>query len=114
MASGHVLHFGPRKAIGLRRAGPSHGIAKRVFGVDCNCNDVAATAERTLVTRRNNSLSSGGRFLFLISLAVVVVAISLDLRSTGHGWSCLSTDWISWWWLSHFDTWNAMPETTSA
>jgi len=67
--------------MGLRLAGPSQGIAKRVFGVDCN--GVEAAAELTLVARRNNSLSSGGRFLVLGSLAAVVLAISLGFALSG-------------------------------
>jgi hypothetical protein len=54
MAGGHVLHFGPRKAMGLRLAGPSQRIAKRIFGVNCNGVEAAAL---TLVARRNNSVS---------------------------------------------------------
>ena len=56
-------------------------IAKRIFGVDCN--GVEAAADLTLVARRNNSLSSGVRFLVLGSLAVVVVVISLELALNG-------------------------------
>jgi len=109
MAGGHVLHFGPRKAMGLRLAGPSQGIAKRVFGVDCN--GVEAAAELTLVARRNNFLSSGGRFLVLDSLAVVVAAISLRFafNATLHGWSCLSQDWISCRWFWRSDTLSSAP-----
>ena len=66
--------------MGLRLAGPSQEIAKRVFGVDCNGVEAA---ELTLVARRNNSLSSGGRFLVLGSLAIVVVAISLGFAFNG-------------------------------
>ena len=67
--------------MGLRLAGPSQEIAKRIFGVDCN--GVEAAAELTLVARRDNSLSSGGRLLVLGSLAVVVVAISLGFAFNG-------------------------------
>jgi hypothetical protein len=41
--------------MGLRLAGPSQRIAKRIFGVDCN--GVEAAADLTLVARRNNSVS---------------------------------------------------------
>jgi uncharacterized membrane protein len=67
--------------MGLSLAGSAQGIAKRIFGMDCNGMEPAA--ELTLVARRNNSLSSGGRFLVLGSLAVVVVAISLGFAFTG-------------------------------
>ena len=44
-----------------------------------NCTAV----DLTFVARRNNSLSSGGRFLFLGSLAVVLLAISLGFALNG-------------------------------
>jgi hypothetical protein len=71
----------PAKSGGLRLAGPSQGIAKRVFGVDCNGSEAA---ELTLVSRRNNnSLSSAGRFLVAASLSGVVVANSLGFAVNG-------------------------------
>jgi uncharacterized membrane protein len=48
-----------------------------------DCNGVEAAADLTLVARRNNSLSSVGRFPVLGSLAVVVVAISLGFAFNG-------------------------------
>lgn len=80
MARGHVLHFGPRKAMGLRLAVPSQAIAKRVFGVDYICFGGGGT---DAPPRRNNSLSSGGKFLFLGSLAAVIVAISPGFAFNG-------------------------------
>lgn len=44
---------------------------------------VENAADFTFVARRNNSLSSGGRFLVLGSLAVVVLAISLGFALNG-------------------------------
>ena len=81
MAGGHVLHFGPRKAMGLRFAGPSKGVRNGVFRAVRNV--VEAAADLTPGARRNNSLSSSGRFLVLGSLAVVVVAISLGFAFNG-------------------------------
>jgi len=48
-----------------------------------NCKTVENAADFTFVARRNNSLSSGGRFLVLGSLAVVVLAISLGFALNG-------------------------------
>jgi len=81
MAGGHVLHFGPRKAMGLRFAGPSKGVRNGVFRAVRNV--VEAAADLTPDARRNNSLSSVGRFLVLGSLAVVVGAISLRCAFNG-------------------------------
>lgn len=61
--------------------GPSQGHAKTGFGM--NCKAVEGAADFTFVARRNNSLSSGGRFLVLASLAVVVLAISLGFAFNG-------------------------------
>ena len=57
------------------------GLRNGVFRVDRN--GVEAAADLTLVARRNNSLSSVGRFLVLGSLAVVVVALSLGFAFNG-------------------------------
>src|SRR5258708_35529737 len=46
MAHGHVLHFGPRKTMGLRLAGRAQGIAKRIFGVDCDSGGGGASDAR--------------------------------------------------------------------
>jgi uncharacterized membrane protein len=48
-----------------------------------NGKAVENAADFTLVARRNNSLSSGGRFLVLGSLAVVILAISLGFALNG-------------------------------
>jgi uncharacterized membrane protein len=48
-----------------------------------NGKAVERAAEFTFVARRNNSLSSGGRFLVLGSLAVVILAISLGFALNG-------------------------------
>jgi uncharacterized membrane protein len=48
-----------------------------------NCNAVENAADFTFVARRNNSLSTGGRFLVLGSLALVVLAISLGFALNG-------------------------------
>jgi uncharacterized membrane protein len=48
-----------------------------------NAKAVESETDFTLVARRNNSLSSGGRFLVLGSLAVVVLAISLGFALNG-------------------------------
>jgi len=48
-----------------------------------DCNGVEVAADLTLVARRNNSLSSVGRFLVVGSLAVVVVTISLGFAFNG-------------------------------
>ena len=48
-----------------------------------NANAVGTKAVFTFVARRNNSLSSGGRFLVLGSLAVVVLAIALGFAFHG-------------------------------
>ena len=48
-----------------------------------NCKSMENAADFTFVARRNNSLSSGGRFLVLGYLAVVVLAISLGFALSG-------------------------------
>ena len=48
-----------------------------------NVKAAGSAADLTFVARRNNSLSSGGRFLVLGSLAVVLLAISLGFALTG-------------------------------
>jgi len=48
-----------------------------------NVKAVGKAADFTFVARRNNSLSSGGRFLVLGSLAVVLLAISLGFALNG-------------------------------
>jgi uncharacterized membrane protein len=48
-----------------------------------NGKAMGSAANFTLVARRNNSLSSGGRFLVLGSLAVVILAISLGFALNG-------------------------------
>jgi uncharacterized membrane protein len=48
-----------------------------------NAKAVESAADFTLVARRNNSLSSGGRFLVLGFLAVVVLAIALGFALNG-------------------------------
>jgi len=65
----------------LRFAGPSKGVRNGVFRAVRNV--VEAAADLTPDARRNNSLSSVGRFLVLGSLAVVVVAISLRFAFNG-------------------------------
>ena len=54
-----------------------------------NCKAVENAADFTLVARRNNSLSSGDRFLVICSLAVVTISKSrADTRDE-------LTDWVS-------------------
>lgn len=48
-----------------------------------NCKTVENAADLTFVARRNNSLSSGGRFLVICSLAVVLLVISLGFALKG-------------------------------
>lgn len=48
-----------------------------------NVKAVGNATDFTFVARRNNSLSSGGRFLVLGSLAVVLLAISLGFALNG-------------------------------
>src|SRR5579859_1018479 len=52
-------------------------------GLRMNPRAVENAADFMFVARRNNSLSSGGRFLVLGSLAVVVLAISLGFALNG-------------------------------
>lgn len=64
---------------------PSWGMQKTGFGMNCimNFKAMEKAADFTFVARRNNSLSSGGRFLVLGSLAVLVLAISLGFALNG-------------------------------
>ena len=70
---------------GLRLAGPYEGACKNGIRhkLQMNGGAVGNAADFTFVARRNNSLSSGGRFLVLSSLAVVVLAISLGFAVKG-------------------------------
>lgn len=81
MAWGLVRQFAALKSDGFMSCGPSQGHAKTGFGT--NCKAVENAADFTLVARRNNSFSSGSRFLVLGSLAVVVLAISLGFALNG-------------------------------
>jgi len=77
-----LCHNSPRqKTTGFVSCGLSQGQAKTGFGM--NGNALESAAEFTFVARRNNSLSSGGRFLVLGSLAVVILAISLGFALNG-------------------------------
>ena len=85
MAGADVLNFGSRKVIGLRLAGPYEGGCKNGIRHELQMNGgtVGNAADFTFVARRNNSLSSGGRFLVLGCLAGVVLAISLGFALNG-------------------------------
>ena len=80
-AMGLVPQFAALKSDGFVSCGPSQGRAKTGFGM--NCKTMESAADFTLVARRNNSLSSGGRFLVLGSLAVVLLAIALGFALNG-------------------------------
>jgi|GEM_PF-256132 uncharacterized membrane protein len=63
-----------------REAGKKNGMR---HGLHMSESAVERAAGFTVVARRNNSLSSGGRLLVLGSLAVVVLAISLGFALNG-------------------------------
>ena len=77
----------------IRRAKKRRGLRPAIHRGACkngirhelqmNFKTVENAADFTFVARRNNSLSSGGRFLVLGSLAVVVLAISLGFALNG-------------------------------
>lgn len=48
-----------------------------------NGNEIEGAAQVTLLARRNNSLSPGGRFLVVGSLAAIVIAISIGFALHG-------------------------------
>ena len=64
---------------------PIGGVCKNGIGHKPQMNGkmVENAADFTFVARRNNSFSSGGRFLVLGSLAAVVLAISLGFAVNG-------------------------------
>ena len=77
----------------IRRAKKETGLCLAILRGECkngirherqlNFKAMEEAADFTFVARRNNSLSSGGRFLVLGSIAVVVLAISVGFALHG-------------------------------
>jgi uncharacterized membrane protein len=81
MASRLVRQFAaPKRGNRQAMASPSRGIGKQAPDMDGNR---AGATEFNLVVRRNDSLSSEGRNLVLVTLAAMALAISIGFAAAG-------------------------------